>query len=40
LFRDVESVDEPVDSLRSRAKAFIDDWRLREHQADSDFSEL
>lgn len=26
--------------LRARAQAFIDDWRHREHGADSEFSEL
>ncbi|MGJ7507413.1 hypothetical protein [Variovorax sp. GT1P44] len=29
-----------VASLRDRAKAFIDDWRQRAHDADSEFAEL
>lgn len=29
-----------VSSLRERSKAFIDDWRQRAHDADSEFAEL
>jgi hypothetical protein len=40
LSGDFERAQEAAKSLRSRAKAFIDDWRRREHHADSEFSEL
>lgn len=40
LDRDFETDDEAACSLRGRAKQFIEDWRQREHDADSDFSEL
>jgi hypothetical protein len=31
---------EIISSLRERATAFIDDWRRRAHDADSEFAEL
>ena len=40
LYGEFEMADEAAASLRSRAKAFIEDWRRREHQSDSEFSEL
>ncbi|MGR4870326.1 hypothetical protein ACIPRI_15885 [Variovorax sp. LARHSF232] len=35
-----EVADEATDALRRKSKAFIDDWRRREHLSDSEFSEL
>lgn len=35
-----ELPEEAVGFLRARAKTFIEDWRQREHDADSEFSEL
>ena len=40
LSGEFETAQEAAKSLRGRAKAFIEDWRQREHYADSDFSEL
>lgn len=40
LSGEFELAREAAKSLRSRAKDFIEDWRRREHHADSEFSEL
>jgi len=40
LSRDFESADEAAEFLRQNTRRFIEDWRHREHQADSEFSEL
>lgn len=40
LGKNFENVEEAVDSLRSRARAFITDWERRVHNSDSEFSEL
>ncbi len=40
LSGEFETAQQAAKSLRGRAKAFIEDWRQREHYADSDFSEL
>ncbi|RZL87139.1 MAG: hypothetical protein EOP82_27515 [Variovorax sp.] len=36
----IDSQDEATASLQRRSREFIADWRQREHNADSEFSEL
>ena len=40
LSRDFETADAAAEFLRHSTRSFIEDWRRREHPADSDFSEL
>ena len=40
LQRDFQHQDDAIHSLRTRAKQYIEDWKCREHSAESEFSEL
>jgi len=40
LSGDFETADAAAAFLREHTRRFIDDWRHRDHPADSDFSEL
>ena len=40
LRRDFETIDDAANSLERSSRSFIEDWKQREHSADTDFTEL
>ncbi|MDM0110874.1 hypothetical protein QTI66_01875 [Variovorax sp. J22R133] len=40
LTQRTHSVDSATDALTKMARGFVDDWLAREHDGDTDFSEL